>query len=218
MFYKEIICLANSRKWGGRCVAGKEDSTGEWIRPISNRVTGELRVSDIRYENRESVELLDIVEIPFEQVQPETYQPENILISNQHWWKRGEYSKDELDALCDNPSTIWTNKHPSSDRIDANYLEQNPQESSLLFIKVDQVKIRLLLTDYGQGIKKQVRALFSYNGQHYNLVVTDPEIEEKYLRHDEGDYPLEGENIYMCISLGGPYRGDCYKLVASIIR
>ena len=36
---KRIVCLANSRKRGGRCVAGKElladGRAGGWIRPVS---------------------------------------------------------------------------------------------------------------------------------------------------------------------------------------
>jgi hypothetical protein len=37
---KRLVCLANSRKSGGRCIAGRELLTGnlgEWIRPVSDR-------------------------------------------------------------------------------------------------------------------------------------------------------------------------------------
>ena len=38
---KRIVCLANSRKLGGRCIAGKElladGVSGSWIRPVSHR-------------------------------------------------------------------------------------------------------------------------------------------------------------------------------------
>ena len=37
---KRIVCLANSRKLHGRCVAGREwdgDRVGPWLRPVSAR-------------------------------------------------------------------------------------------------------------------------------------------------------------------------------------
>jgi hypothetical protein len=37
---KRIICLANSRKLSGRCLAGREfvdGCAGDWIRPVSSR-------------------------------------------------------------------------------------------------------------------------------------------------------------------------------------
>ena len=66
-------------------------------------------------------------------------------------------------------------------------------------------------------LQKKVRAIFSYNNVKYSLVVTDPIIENKYNKRGIGKYKLTDENIYFCISLGEPYNGYCYKLVASII-
>jgi len=37
---KRIVCLANSRKMRGRCIAGREllpDNVGPWVRPVSDR-------------------------------------------------------------------------------------------------------------------------------------------------------------------------------------
>ena len=42
---KRIVCLANSRKMHGRCVAGREwrdGLAGQWIRPVSNREQQEV--------------------------------------------------------------------------------------------------------------------------------------------------------------------------------
>lgn len=52
MFYKDIICLANSRKLNGRCVAGKDVTGNTWVRPLSPlSKTGELTLRDITYDD-----------------------------------------------------------------------------------------------------------------------------------------------------------------------
>ena len=55
-YTKRIVCLANSRKMSGRCIAGKEvldTGYGEWIRPISKRETAEISEEEMRFENGE---------------------------------------------------------------------------------------------------------------------------------------------------------------------
>ena len=83
-YSKTIICLANSKKTGGRCVAGKavvDDGFGPWIRPISSRPTQELAPQERKYANGQDPDLLDIIEIKFVEPRPQTYQSENHLIS-----------------------------------------------------------------------------------------------------------------------------------------
>ncbi|MBN1299548.1 MAG: DUF4338 domain-containing protein [Actinobacteria bacterium] len=65
MVKKEIICLANSRKISGRCIAGKDLESFSWIRPISERDTHEISEEDRRYQNGEMPQLLDIIKINF---------------------------------------------------------------------------------------------------------------------------------------------------------
>ncbi|MGM0487779.1 MAG: dual OB domain-containing protein [Planctomycetota bacterium] len=38
----EFICLVNSRKHGGRCIAGIEPRSGKWIRPVSDLDDGRV--------------------------------------------------------------------------------------------------------------------------------------------------------------------------------
>jgi hypothetical protein len=88
-YTKTIICLANSRKITGRCVAGKVtdgETIGEWIRPVSARQTGELSEEDRRFQNGTDPGLFDIVRIPMIEPRPNGFQTENHLIDDGYYW------------------------------------------------------------------------------------------------------------------------------------
>ena len=214
MFYKDIICLANSRKMNGRCVAGKDVEDSAWIRPLSPlSKTGELTLRDITYEDWTEVKVLDIIRIPFKRRNPKFYQPEDIEMSKGIWKKVGAYAADELDKICDNPEHIWLHGD-DNDRIDVDFLSRNSINSSLLFIKSDTV---LLINEAAYG-KQKLKCCFNYNDITYRLSVTDPVYEKRFKSRPPGTYKLKSSNIYLCISLSEPYRGYCYKLAAAIVR
>ena len=111
--------MANSRKFSNRSIAGKDTTTYEWIRPVSSREKRELTFNDIKYDDGKIPQLLDIIQIPFDQREPIFCQPENILISSGKWKKLGVYPKEKLYDLCDNPDKIWINEY--YDRISEDY-------------------------------------------------------------------------------------------------
>ncbi len=74
-----VLCLANSRKMSGRCVAGKAitpKGPGDWIRPVSSRPDKELSASDRHYAGGAEPALLDVINIQFLGHDPHPYQPE----------------------------------------------------------------------------------------------------------------------------------------------
>ena len=89
MSTKRIVCLANSRKLHGRCIAGREftlDNTpGAWIRPVSNRRHQEVSEYERQYSDGSDPQLLDIVDIPLLQHCPEEYQRENWLLDPKYY-------------------------------------------------------------------------------------------------------------------------------------
>ncbi len=215
---KEIVCLANSRKYSGFCVAGKELSTGQWVRPVSRQENGQLSGRHIRCQNNLIPQPLDVISVFLTTQAPHLYQKENYFIADRRKWiKNRMLSVSELSALCDDTDCLWINGYSSyngvNDRIPLKPADEKPA-SSLLLIKPESLIIKV---EAGYNSEKKIRAIFLFKGVRYKLAVTDPLIENKYISQKIGEYPIESKELFLCISLGEPYNGYCYKLVAGII-
>lgn len=223
-YSKKIVCLANSKKISGRCIAGKELIDGnytEWIRPISERTNGEISEDERQFKDGKKPQVLDIITIPFIKHCPHNYQQENHLIDDKYWEKKGMLSWSELQNVVDTvPDTLWINGDSSNNGINdrISELKANSLESSLLLIQPDTLTISVGIegAKFGNG-KRKVRAIFTLNNHEYKLVVTDPRIESRFLKNKDNQYELNAGEVYMCISIGEPFHDYCYKLVASII-
>jgi len=205
----------------GRCIAGKEIAPGGyggWIRPVSGRPDGhgEISGNEGRFESGGILKVLDVVIIPMKQPQPHCYQQENHLIDDGPWAKQEAISWAELQNITDNVTNeLWVNGYSSSYGINDKIPEcvANNLRSSLLLIQPDTLTISTAF----ENERRKVRAAFSLNGHKYKLSVTDLRVEPMYLAKEIGDYRIDPNRVYMCISIGEPFNGYCYKLVASII-
>ncbi len=225
-YTKRIVCLANSRKMSGRCIAGKEvldTGYGEWIRPISKRETAEISEEEMRFENGEIPEPLDIIEIPMIEYRPNEFQVENHVIDDQYYWEQhGHLSGSELPQLLDAVTdTLWINGHSSYNGINDRMSLQEARNNitnSLVLVQPERLSISVSTEGPEPGrAKRKVRAFFTLNGHQYRLTITDPKFEREHLKKSNGIYSVQHENVYMCVSIGEPYEGYCYKLVAAII-
>jgi hypothetical protein len=91
-YSKKIVCLATSRKPGGRCVAGREitpEGYGGWIRPVSARASAEISLKECEYENGEEPDILDIIDIPMIGAVPRVHQTENHMIDSEYYAGEG---------------------------------------------------------------------------------------------------------------------------------
>jgi hypothetical protein len=217
-FCKQIVCLANSRKLSERCIAGLEierGNVGGWIRPVSKRQSKAISCSDQKFEDGSEPQLLDILKIHMLEQRPHACQTENHLIDDQYYWtKMGEFPKHQLLQFCGAPNPLWVNGFHSYNGINDRIPEEQANSLPTSLVLVEP---QCLILVVGTGITKpQVRAEFCLAGQNYNLVVTDPIFEQHFIASGEGRYSYKSPAV-ACISIGEPFCGYRYKLIASII-
>ena len=89
---KRIVCLANSRKYSGRCIAGKElladGRPGRWIRPVSARENEEVSEHERQFHDGSDPRLLDVMDVPLLNPLPKDYQQENWLLDPASYWEK----------------------------------------------------------------------------------------------------------------------------------
>jgi hypothetical protein len=216
---KTIICLAASRKPGGRCIAGKDESENStWIRPVSSGKEDAINNQLCCYSNGQLAQVLDIIEIPIRGPKPTQHQKENFLVdTKKKWQKKGVFDQKDLNTLLDKPSCLWqdfdSSTNGKNDRIPVDKAKKI--NNSLLFI---QVQCKILVRVEGKAFNnpnKKVRCSFKYQNNDYILPVTDPVFEKKYMAEPEGEYDIGKK--YMCVSLGLEYEGYVYLFVATIL-
>jgi hypothetical protein len=220
---KTVVCLADSRKHSGRCIAGKEvlaGGYGGWIRPVSARQSAEISEEERRYENGALPRVLDIIEIPLIGATPQLYQSENYVIDAEYYWvKKGEVSWAHIKQLVDQPAPLWTNNDSTyyglNDRVKVDIASK--LKNSLMLIKPEELTLKVV-TEGGEfgNPRRRVRADFRHVGTSYSLIVTDPAAERALLAKPNAEYRMK--NTHLCISLGEAHTdGSCYKLVATVI-
>ena len=220
---KRIVCLANSRKLSGRCIAGKEllpdGSIGAWIRPVTRRENGEVPLAACRYPDHGEIEVLDVLDIRLQRQSPKDYQQENWTLNPTNTWSKvRELPVQQVTELVDAVGLLWTPGHKTmhglNDRVP--FDEAVSFSESLKFIEVRNLKIRVFVPGESFGeTRRRVQGRFRYNHLDYWLWVTDALWEREYLQKADGYY-FVGQS-YLTISLGEPHEGYAYKLIAAII-
>ena len=110
---KRILCLANSRKLSGRCIAGREivdNKPGAWIRPVSAREHQEVSWEERHFEDGSDPSVLDVMDVPLIEARPHQFQQENWLLDpNVYWRKIGRVDWAGLQAFVECEGPLWVN-------------------------------------------------------------------------------------------------------------
>jgi hypothetical protein len=220
VYSRKIICLANSYKHGGRCIAGRDYQdgvVGKWLRPVSGREGRELSVAECRYGLlRGEVAVGDIADVELARPVPQGHQLENHeIVGAGGWRKLGCASWTLLYASQDADSAdFWIDRGSSSrgvaDRVPVSIASDLGASLQLIYLRRTELLVRAGFTG-----GKEVRACFSHLGMEYNLKVTDPVICVYMKNKQLGMYPMG--MAFLCVSVSEPFQGFVYRLVATII-
>ena len=213
-----FICLANSLKYGGRCIAGvevtiddsrnwtvvrKDDGRPKWIRPIDETTEfGEIRIGEAQFIPLLSVvKLTDIVPIPNQS------HAEDVHYRMMQVVGKVNASNEVLHQFVDNIHQVVF--YGTDRAIDIPTYAAG--DHSLMFVHADEAEI---VADVRED-KTRYRMLMGYHGVTYDLSVTDPYyielLNEK--KFDIGKQP----DVYVTLSLGLVYEERHHKLIAAVI-
>ena len=170
----EIICLANSRKHGGRCVAGLQTDGLGWLRPVGMLAGGTIYPPHYTLNDGTEAGLLDVIQVGVGAHRPAPHQPENWVIDGTTWALLARPLPDNLthvlaNAIVSSPELL----RGFSDRVPYASFEQQNATASLALIAPDSIHLYRQLNFSG---RPQARGVFSLGGvgptSPYDLVVT----------------------------------------------
>lgn len=203
-----IVCLANSFKLHGRCLAGilLDDNNipikpNIWFRPISKTKHGEVDTAIVSHIN-----LLDIIELEVSDfIDKNNYQSENVYFTDNSIRKIGVLDKKYLDNMIETDSLIFGNRKKAISKDCICFLQK-----SLMFIKIESYEVVL---DSFQG-KEKIKISFQYKDIHYDkITITDPFFIYEYRQNKFSNI----KPIYLSLSVAMKYNDWYTKLVAGVI-
>lgn len=213
----KILCLANSFKEGGRCLAGilLDDNNQPvikanrpvWIRPICNTEHSQVPTYLCSH-----IKVFDVIEIDNANIIAEGYQSENTTFNENSLNVIGRIdNKAVLNNLCDNNlnSVVFGNRGKAVPED----IIQNINYSLMLIMSSN---FQVIEQEYHDREYPQIRLTFSYNRASYNLPITDPVFLNDYKKNSE--LLDDKDEIFLVLSLGVPFNDWYYKLVAAIIH
>ena len=215
---KYFICLANSYKHGGRCIAGIEvvpqsdgslgivrhdDGRPRWIRPVSMSANGE-----IPNHLAESFKIFSLVKLTDVEPCPDNAHTEDVHCT------RMEICPFELSPTKDFLNQLIDTQHQAvfyfrGKSIPTTIIDR--LDYSLMLIHPDNA---CAYCDEGRENSKY-RMKFTYNGSNYDFPITDPVFLEQFKKNPDSYADLDG--AYLVLSLGIAFEGFHYKLVATVL-
>jgi hypothetical protein len=214
----DLICLANSRKLGGHCVAGLRLDGSGWVRPTGILPDGILLPLDYTLHDGTEATPLDVIRVGLRGHQPAPHQPENWVIDGSRWTLLTRPATANLAevlrrALIAGPELL----SGTADRAAYVSFLKEPAQASLALIAPETLHV------YHQTFhgRHRVRGQFSLgDGSQaalYDLSITEPHWEDLVIHQGPRTLRQADRRFVVTISLGEPYQAECYKLIAAII-
>ena len=215
---KYFVCLANSYKRGGRCIAGVEvarnsnagwkfvrnvDGIPRWIRPIARTTYGEIP-SFVG----ESIKVLSIVKLTNVVPCPENAHTENV------YYSRMEQCDDNISQESSVINQLIDTKHQSL------FHNRGRAVSAEMFAGINY-SLMLIHPDKssayidGNREKSKNRMRFTYHGVEYDFPITDPSFIDCLKKNLDNWANIN--DVYLTLSLGLEFEGWHHKLVAGVI-
>lgn len=216
MCKKLIICMGNSYKNGGRCLAGIEvkktsngysvvkDNAGspKWIRPVMANDHHGIPESMVK-----AFGMLDVLEVDISNEVPVGAHSENVHFCNIN--KVGRYNGSLLSLCDEGHSLIFGNRGKAvSEEV------FSTGGYSLMFVKPTDLFIESQQNDYGH---EKYRIQFTYMGNRYDFPLTDPEY-ISLLQRGQCECGNRKDELYLTLSLGVNFNDWHYKLVAGVVE
>ena len=222
----EILCLANSRKRSGRCIAGIRTDGQGWIRPVGWTEDGGLTPNNYWLDNHSEPQVLDVIRLNCARPRPKPHHPEDWILGPSAWRLASRpASPEQLDSLrsflVPGPALFGD----ANSRVPAAQFKSRPVASSLALVAPEN--LRWLVEENAD--KRRVSAQFSLCGAFYSLRLTDPLYERKMAHLPPGQQPRGAAGIpatatvWLTVSLSEPFQkaggaeSFCHKLAAAVI-
>ena len=203
----QIICFANSYKRGGRCIAGIDLKSKEWVRPIGRGTEG--AIGGERLINGMEPKLLDIVEIPLGLGADDLgCQPENKTLQEGPWRRIGEITQEDALEYVENTDCLL---HNFDKGVPVSEFSSNIQKTDWKSLQLIEVKNARFQRNY----RGRTECIFVYSGHSYHLKAPCPEADN----HIDSSI-----DCVLTISMGGPFKISedtplcCWKMVAGVIQ
>jgi len=211
-----LLCLANSKKYGERCIAGIElrpdaqqqfhpvkiDGKPQWLRPVADSVHGQVPAQLVA-----DFAVGDILEFELLRQCPSAYQTENCQFVPKSLRKirAAKISISHLEQLVENQADGLLGNQRKTLSLD----EIQTADRSLVLVKPEQV-MPYFTTPYNT----KPRVKFKLGNTVYDLPMTDVNFFDQM---QLGLEALVGMTVFITVSLGVEFEGKIYKLAAGMI-
>ena len=216
----DMLCLANSRKHSGRCVAGLRLDTQQWVRPVADTSDGTLFAGQYGLADGTEPRPLDVVRLELVRPRPAAYHPEDWVIARRSWQLRQRPASQNTLAMLTEYLEIGPDLLGNSrDRLTEDEANAGV-EASLALTEPRNVTWEITRKPTG---RRQTRARFRLRGTRYSLAVSDPEWEARLEDLSGGVHPRraaelpDSRQLLFTVSLTEPFEHKCYKLIAAVI-